>query len=568
MNESPESPLRQKRGEFEIFLCILHSLHPSSLARHISFLVVFSCEESIISAKLSLLETKEVHRQIGLRQHFRSKYSTAQHYTRLLLLRTVRLATEAYLLGSSCALWELCVLLFRGFLWGRIIYQSQKNANTTVRYNIDHTSIIMCRPSGETEDQGNGTKRVSTSTTPDRRSSSSSPTSVVMESRRNNKNEEAWNYSNKDGDNLTATTSTLRSSSNCNAMFSLIHRLYTILSSSYIRWLIVLIVFCNLSNEYYINRGFTQWFHWFTLIQLFTQSTTLCKFQILSGLGICVGWYSALIYDYIAHDIFGHGLYKNMPLSMVNEMFEYETNNMISLRHSRQLKLYYDASDVHIFDDGSSFLSQINTTCLKTMIISHTLDIIGHPILVYYFWRRYVTYTTTKEITSTTNSDGRRPSSRRQLVRNLFTWPYITSTFLWSRVWSMIHVFYNFYYNNANGEEAMTCFATEGRGGVLQKILQHIYYVGHDIYRLEHLDLWYAAYIGEFVLYMIIIVWKVFICDMGREDEDDFREEENEEVPETKENSDKFITTTSFESKPELVASESCISSSSSLLSS
>ena len=438
----------------------------------------------------------------------------------------------------------------------------------------------MCRPNdGETEDQGKGKGSSSSSTNNNLRSSSSSPTSVVMESRRHNENKEERNYSNKDDnsdDNLAPTTTTLRSSNSSNVIFSLVHRLCTILSSTYIRWFIVVVVSCNVSNDYYINRGFTQWFHWFTLIQVFTQSHVLCKFQILSGLGICVGWYSALLYDYFAHGIFGHGLYKNMPVSMVNEMFVYEPNNMISLRYSRQLKLYYyDATSddgTTTTDDGSSFLSQINMTCLKTMIISHALDIIGHPVLVYYFWRRYVNYTTTAAATnesttssSTTNFDRRR----KQHVRNLFTRPYIVSTFLWSRIWSMIHVYYNFYYKDSGtGEALTTCFATEGQGGAglvqLQSILRHIYYVGHDIYRLEHLDLWYAAYIGEFLLYLLIIGWKVFLCEMEQEDEDDVREEENQAVRETKEHIDNKITTTnSFETKPELVASESCISSSS-----
>ena len=79
---------------------------------------------------------------------------------------------------------------------------------------------------------------------------------------------------------------------------SVLSLFYTIYKSTTLRWLILVIIFPSLPSYCFINRGFTQWFHWLTIVELFTQNFMLCKFQLLSGIGICIGWYTALFWDY------------------------------------------------------------------------------------------------------------------------------------------------------------------------------------------------------------------------------------------------------------------------------
>jgi hypothetical protein len=187
----------------------------------------------------------------------------------------------------------------------------------------------------------------------------------------------------------------------------------------------------------FINRGFTQWFHWASFIYLLTQSKFLQKFQVLAGISICLGWYSSLAVDYFKYGRSWVALYKNMPPAMTDIMLDKSTG-----------QLNYDS-----------------TSSLLTMLLSHVLDVLAHILLTYYFWRKHRQHGGT--------------------FRGLCTWPAILLSYLFSRCWGMTQVYYN-----------------TGKLG--------LFYIGHNVYVMDSLDIWYAAYIAETVFYLSVILWKIF----------------------------------------------------------
>jgi hypothetical protein len=187
----------------------------------------------------------------------------------------------------------------------------------------------------------------------------------------------------------------------------------------------------------FVNRGFTQWFHWASFIYLLTQSKFLQKFQVVTGISICLGWYSALAIDYFKFGRFCVALYKNMPPAMTDIMLDKSTG-----------QLNYDS-----------------TSSLLIMLQSHIMDILAHVLLTYYFWCKH----------------------RQQggTFREVCTWPAIILSYLFARSWSMTMVYHN-----------------TGKLG--------FFYIGYDVYVLDVLDPWYAAYFAETVFYLSVILWKVF----------------------------------------------------------
>ena len=136
-----------------------------------------------------------------------------------------------------------------------------------------------------------------------------------------------------------------------------------------------------LPTSCYLNRGFTIWFHWMSVFYLLTQSKFIKKFQILIGTSICLGWYAALSYEYFYHGRFMDALHKNMPKVMVNVMVK----------------------------DGILDFESMDS--LMMMGLSHILDMLGHPLLTYYFWRRH-------------KMDGGKLS-------DVLSWPVIVSTYMY-----------------------------------------------------------------------------------------------------------------------------------------
>lgn len=191
-----------------------------------------------------------------------------------------------------------------------------------------------------------------------------------------------------------------------------------------------------LPTNCYLNRGFTVWFHLMGVFYLLTQSQFIQKFQILIGTSICLGWYAALAYEYFYHGRFMDALHKNMPQIMVNVMVK----------------------------DGNLDFNSKQSICI--MIISHVLDLLGHPLLTYYFWRKH--------------------ESHGGKLSEVFSWPVVISTYMYSRLWSFVHT----YYNQGNATP---------------------FYVGFDVYVIDSLDAWYPAYISESLIFISIIFWKLFL---------------------------------------------------------
>jgi hypothetical protein len=159
-------------------------------------------------------------------------------------------------------------------------------------------------------------------------------------------------------------------------------------------------------SYFFLNRGFTQWFHWMAVLYFLCQSKFLEKFQILAGTSICLGWYASMVYEYLYHDRFMHALYNNMPPAMTNIMWIINDDNDNDHHNPRQL----DFTSTH---------------SLLMMALSHALDLLGHPLLTYYFWRKH--------------SKGGGGT-----LKQVLSWPVIVSTYLFSRCWSMTHTYYNF----------------------------------------------------------------------------------------------------------------------------
>ena len=198
--------------------------------------------------------------------------------------------------------------------------------------------------------------------------------------------------------------------------------------------LLVVSVIPLLPTWCYINRGFTQWFHWVAVLYFLTRWDVLERFQVITGISICLGWYSALGYAAVYYGQFFLVLYQNMPSAMKDSIFHPETG-----------EIHYESS-----------------AAKRMMLLSHTLDFLGHPLLTYFFWRRH--------------------KQRGGTAADIFlSWPVIVSSYFYSRLWSMTHCLYN----------------TSQPG---------YFYIGHDVYVMQHLDCWVPAYVMESVFFASVVL--------------------------------------------------------------
>ena len=143
----------------------------------------------------------------------------------------------------------------------------------------------------------------------------------------------------------------------------------------------------------YLSRGYTVWYHLVTIIYLLTQQEFVRRFLILQGTGISLGWYAALINDYILHGRFGHILYMNMPSMLKSQMVN---------EHG------------HVFYTNAS---------IKVMLFSHVLDTMFHPGIVFFLLRAH------------------RASGKT--ILQVLSWNVLLATFAVSRLWSMVHTQYH-----------------------------------------------------------------------------------------------------------------------------
>ena len=140
-------------------------------------------------------------------------------------------------------------------------------------------------------------------------------------------------------------------------------------------------------SSVYLNRGFTAWFHLLSLVYLLTQSPFLQRVLVVCGTSVCLGWYATMVTDVLFHGRpFCRLLYQNMPSTMTRHMFEHHDPHSGALIYS--------------------------TTSMMVMLLSNVLDLLGHPILTYWFWCRH----------------------RKQggTLRDLMEWPVIGTMYLYS----------------------------------------------------------------------------------------------------------------------------------------
>ena len=243
-----------------------------------------------------------------------------------------------------------------------------------------------------------------------------------------------------------------------------------------------------LPSSFFVNRGFTIWFHHVAIFYVLTgcNSRFLEKFQILSGTSISLGWYSSIIYDYLKYDRFFHPLYENMPPAMRRYMY---LNNSIDHGNPRALDF-------------------ISTTSLTMMFISHVLDLIAHPLLTYYFWRRYSAKRRRNDEDKMQKAQGEAQGESQgsdksnksgnasnvsafSVVHDIISsWEVIMSAYVFSRCWSMFHTYHNF-------------------GQTFNDI--SLFYVGHDVYIINELDSWYPAYIAEGFVYGSAAIYRLVL---------------------------------------------------------
>lgn len=182
----------------------------------------------------------------------------------------------------------------------------------------------------------------------------------------------------------------------------------------------------------YLNRGYTIWFHLMTVAFLLTRRTFLRRFLIFQGTCITAGWYASILLDLVKNARFFHILYQNTPELMKSVII--------------------DESGEVVYTAGSVGL----------MALTHAADTFAHPGLVYLLWRWH-------RLSGGTISD-------------ILTWSVVVSHYLFSRLWSVVHVYHN-----------------TGQLG--------FFYIGHDVYNVEDLCCWIPAYVTEGLIHAAVVVW-------------------------------------------------------------
>ena len=210
---------------------------------------------------------------------------------------------------------------------------------------------------------------------------------------------------------------------------------------------VAILLLSLLPSSFYLNRGYTVWFHLLSIIYLLTKSTFIRKVLILQGIGICLGWYAAIATDWFVDNTFCHTLYRNMPESIMFYMIKED-------------------------ESESSYIILNTYTAMSMKILSHVLDTLGHPGLAYLFYRIH------------SNEFRRTNDNSRSIWRDILSWEVIVSAWHLSRIWSMVHSYYNF------GEVKL-------------------WYYGFHVYKLNSLNSYFIAYVVEGLCFVVAILYRL-----------------------------------------------------------
>jgi len=225
--------------------------------------------------------------------------------------------------------------------------------------------------------------------------------------------------------------------------------------SVYSPWLVAAGLLC-LPKWCFLNRGYTQWFHWNSFCFIFTQNDWHAQFLAVQGFTVTLGWYASLLYDWYANGRFAHILYWNMPEIMTRHMMTAD---------ERVMMMYGPVS-------------------VGVMCLAHLFDTLGHPVLAYYFWNRSVPKHDDRD-----DRHHEHPKSYAWVDR--FPWSVLICSYSLSRIWSLVHTWHN-----------------HGR--------PTLFYFGYDVYTILDREcwmegLWLPAYVTEAVVYLVFVVGKIFL---------------------------------------------------------
>ena len=113
-------------------------------------------------------------------------------------------------------------------------------------------------------------------------------------------------------------------------------------------------------------------------------------------------------------------------------------------------------------DNGYEMLN--TTTAWGYKFLSHVLDTIGHPMIVYLFWRIH--------------------KSHQGTLKDLLSWPVLILAWHMSRFWSIVHSYHN-------------------------KGTFDFWYFGHDVYVLNDSSVYLTAYVAEGLCFGGAVIWKL-----------------------------------------------------------
>jgi hypothetical protein len=289
------------------------------------------------------------------------------------------------------------------------------------------------------------------------------PNDEVTKANTSNDNNCSYSYNNNNNNNKTSSHSWLRN---------------TIPSLWPLPLPLILALLPVLPRSLYLNRGYTVWFHLTSLSYFFTRSSFLRKILILQGTGICLGWYTAIPYDWFVEGTFCHTLYRNMPGGMLPYMVQ-ETSSS-------------SGSGV----DSYVILESYSSYAMKGA--SHLLDALGHPGLLCLFWKLHRRHVNQNKQRQRRNGSNRNNQSTvvgiSELLNDILTWPVIVAAWHFSRMWSMVHSYYN--NDDDDGDDAGNNIA--------------FWYFGHDVYILNNLDAYLIAYVAEGICFVAAIALRLY----------------------------------------------------------
>lgn len=150
---------------------------------------------------------------------------------------------------------------------------------------------------------------------------------------------------------------------------------------------------------FFLNRGFTQWFHWGIIFYYMTgKKDWWLKFLIVQGGGVCAGWYSAVVFEYFNYGRLCHLLYNNMPQEL---------------------------REVYLTDGklASGGIITDNVPALVGLALTHLIDFLAHPVLTYVMWKIH--------------------KSRGGTLRSILLWDILSIGYVYTRFYSCVHWYFN-----------------------------------------------------------------------------------------------------------------------------